>query len=224
MAHDEHFMFDTLCRKSWVATDRLFDIGQEICLKLVHDQPNEYGDLFENLEEVDVPKQTTMKCIGRICSDSDCSLSLTSTMLIGADEMRLRTVNLNFNRLKSFALFPGETIFVQGLNPRGDTLFVDKVFAEKELKYSNMPTLNENLSIVTAAGPFTYPDDLNYEMINNIIAYCKQHSPNVIVLIGPFLDIDHKLLAEASLKTTYETFFENLIIKIMDTIGLVELY
>lgn len=215
----EHLMHDTMFQKSCVAADRLLDIGQEICLKLIHDNAAEYEELFKDLVEVNVSKQTTVKCIGRVCSDSNAALTATSTLLVGADEVHLRTVRLNFNRLRAFALFPGQTIFARGLNPRGNMLFVDEIFAERDLKYSEIPVLSENLSIVVVSGPFTQPDALNYKLINDIISYCEQHKPNVLILIGPFLDINHKSIA--AMESTFEVFFENLMMKIMDAVGFV---
>lgn len=213
-------MYDTFLQKCSVAADRVFDIGQEICAKLIKDRPNEYNDeLYQNLSHVDVPHQNTLKCIGRVCSDNDYQLDPNSTMLIGADEMKLRTVRLNFNRIKNVSLYPGQTVFAQGLNPRGDILYVDEIFSERQLTHATMPNLEENLNMVIASGPFCKHDELNYEPLNELIAYCKQNKPDVLILLGPFLDADHKCVQETTLKLSFETFFENLITGIMEAIG-----
>lgn len=217
---DEYFMFDTLMQKCCTAADRLYDVGQEICAKLISDRPDEYNtDLYNELANVDVSNPTTIKCIGRVCSDSDCQLTAHSTLLVGADEMKLRLVRMNFNRMKSFGLFPGQTIFARGLNPRGDTFYVDEIFAGRTLKYADAPQLLENLSIVMAAGPFSLSDELNYEPLNELIAYCIQHKPNAVILMGPFLDADHKSVQDGSMKMTFDGYFDNLMNSFMDAIG-----
>lgn len=217
---DENYMFDTLLQKCCAAADRIYDVGQEICAKLINDRPEEYNtDLYNELANVDVSNPTTIKCVGRVCSDSDCELTATSTLLIGADEMKLRMVRMNFNRMGSYGLFPGQTIFARGLNPRGDTFYVDEIYAEKALKYADAPQLTDNLNIVMAAGPFSLGDELNYEPLNELIAYCKQHKPDVVIMMGPFLDADHKSVQGCSMKMTYEGYFDNLIHSFMETIG-----
>lgn len=217
---DDHYMYDTLLTKCEIAADHVFDIGKEICDKLIKDRPNEFNEqLYENLSHVDVPNQSTIRCIGRISSDSDCKLDLNSTILVGADEMRLRTVNLNFSKMKSFALFPGQTVLAEGTNPRGDTFYVEEIYTEVDLKPCDAPKLVDNLNIVMAAGPYTSPDDLTYEPLNDILIYCKQHKPDVLIMFGPFLDADHKSVQEGSVKKAFEDFFNDLVIGIIDAIG-----
>lgn len=213
-------MFDTLQQKCSTAADRIYDIGQDICAKLINDRPDEYTiDLYNDLANVDVSNPTTIKCIGRVCSDSDCELTDTSTLLVGVDEMKLRTVRMTFKRMGSYGLIPGQTIFARGLIPRGDTFFVDEIFAERTLAYAAAPQLTENLNIVMAAGPFSLGDELNYEPLNELIAYCKQHKPDAVIMMGPFLDADHKSVVDCSMKMTFDGYFDNLIQGFMEAIG-----
>lgn len=217
---EEHYMFDTLQQKCCTAADRIYEIGQDICAKLINDRPEEYTtDLYNDLANVDVSNPTTIKCIGRVCSDSDCELTDTSTLLVGADEMKLRTVRMTFKRMGSYGLIPGQTIFARGLNPRGDTFFVDEIFAERTLAFASAPQLTENLNIVMAAGPFLLGDELSHEPLNELFAYCKQHKPDAVIMMGPFLDADHKSVVNCSMKMTFESFFDNLIHRFMDAIG-----
>lgn len=216
---DQNYMYDTLSVKCSHAADRLFDIGQEICVKLMKDRPSDYDNLLNNMTHVGVPNQTTVKCVGRICSDSDSKLDQNSTLLIGADEMQLRTARISFNRLKTYAVFPGQILFAQGLNPRGDTFFVDQIYSERALKYAEAPQLSEDLSFVVASGPFTMTDDINYESLTELLAYCKQHKPDILILLGPFLDADNQMVQECSIKTPYATHFETLISNIHEAIG-----
>lgn len=219
MTTDQDYMFDTISSKCAIAADRIFDIGQEICTKLKDDRPDDHRDILNNISHVGLPNQTTVKCIGRICSDNDFKLDTNSTLLIGADEMKLRTARLNFNRLKSYSLFPGQTVFVQGFNPRGDTFFVDEIVAERNLTYSEMPNLTDDLSIVMACGPFTITDDINYEPMNELLAYCKQNKPDVLILIGPFVDADNRSIQDFTMKVSFGTFFENLVTNICEAVG-----
>lgn len=215
-------MYDNMQQKCQIAADRIYDIGLEICKRLIKERPNEYSsDLLQNTAHVDEANQTTIKCIGRVCSDNDFNLDKNSTLLIGADEIKLRTVKLNFNRLKSFSLFPGQTVLVTGLNPRGDTLFADEIVGERQLTCANGLKLKEQLSVVMATGPFTLAGDLKYEPMHELLAYCNQHKPDVLILLGPFVDADHQLIADCSSKLSFETMFENMVATIANTIGYV---
>lgn len=217
---EQEYMYDTMLQKSSIAADRLFDIGEDICKKLILDFPNSTENLFDSLTHVDLSSQEKVKCIGRICSDSDYKLDRNSTILIGADEMKLRTVRLNFDQMNSsISLFPGQIVFAQGMNPRGDIMFVDAIHAKRMLTNAEMPKIDENLSIVMASGPYTSNNDLSYEPLNELLAYCKINKPDVLIMIGPFLDANHPLIVDCTMKTTFETFFDSLISRIADAIG-----
>lgn len=223
--NEQDYMYDTMQQKSNIAADRIFDIGQLICNKLIQDTTNNFtAELYDQIARADVRNPSTINTIGRICSEGiEDKLQLNSTLLIGADEQRLRSVRLNFNRMKSFgkaySLFPGQTVMVQGLNPRGEILYVDDIYTERILTHADTPKLTEDLHIVTAAGPLTSNADLNYDPLNDLIAYCKQHKPDVLILLGPFVEADHQLVQDFSMKISYETFFENRITQIAESIG-----
>ncbi|XP_031640662.1 DNA polymerase alpha subunit B [Contarinia nasturtii] len=221
LAVDQHYMYDNLLQKTSIAADRIFDIGEEICAKLIKEHSDKYGnDLYKEAFEYSASSQGVMRCVGRICSDSDDRLGLYSTMLIGADEITLRPYRLHFDRMKGFSLFPGQTVFVQGTNPRNDSFFVDEIIGERNLTYSRTPQVTENLNIIVASGPFTSKTDLIYEPLNELLAYCKQHKPDILILLGPFLDADHPNLLDGTMKVPLEThFFETMISGIVNSVG-----
>lgn len=217
---DQNYMYDNLLQKTNIAADRIYDIGDEICTKLIKDHANEYDkDLHNEAFKMGEATQSIIRCVGRICSDSDCQLDLHSTLLIGADENCLEAFRLHFDRLKSFALFPGQTVFVQGVNPRADLFFVDEIISDRDLTYADLPDVEENLSVIVATGPFTGQNDLTYEPLKELMAYCKQHKPDVLILLGPFLDADHPLVLNGSIKSSFDAYFENMIADLANSIG-----
>lgn len=219
-SENQNYMYDNLLQKTNIAADRIFDIGEEICTKLMKERPEVYDkDLLNDVFKKHDSTQTTIKRVGRICSDNDCQLDLHSTLFICADELNLESYQLHFDRMKSFALFPGQTVFVQGVNPRRDIFFVDEIVSERYLSYADPPQVTENLNIIVAAGPFTSQDDLSCEPLNELVAYCKQNKPDVLILLGPFLDADHPLVLDGSMRMSMEQFFENTIFqKVMNNV------
>lgn len=59
------------------------------------------------------------------------------------------------------------------------------------------------LQIVTAAGPFTCSDNLDYQPLMDFLTNMVVQKPDVIILTGPFVDIRHKTIAAGL--TTMET-------------------
>lgn len=218
---DQNYMYDNLLQKTNIAADRIFDIGGEICTKLAKEHADIYGsDLHHQVFGASAPTPEALKCVGNISSDSDDKLGLHSTLLIDANEMSLRSYRLHFDRMKSFALFPGQTVFVQGVNPRGDAVFVNEIVAERSLTYTEPPRVKENLNIIVACGPFTYSDNLNYEPFNELITYCIKHKPDVLILLGPLLDADHKCIQDGiSMKISVDEHTEKLVSDFMNNIG-----
>ena len=47
------------------------------------------------------------------------------------------------------------------------------------------------LSIFLAAGPFMTTDSLVYEPLNDLLGVVKAARPDVVVLVGPFVDAEH---------------------------------
>lgn len=47
------------------------------------------------------------------------------------------------------------------------------------------------LSIFTAAGPFTTSDSLVYEPLNDLLGAVRAARPDVVILVGPFVDSEH---------------------------------
>lgn len=217
---EQNYMYDNLLQKTSIAADRIYEIGEEICAKLIQDHPDIYDkDLYSEVFKTSAQTQDTIKCVGRICSDSDCQLDLHSTLLISADEISLRSYRLHFERMPSFSLFPGQAVYMEGTNPRGDTFFVDKIATDRSLTYADPPQVKEDMNVIVAAGPFTNQDDLIYEPLNDLYAYCKQHKPDVLILIGPFLDADHPLVQDGSITSSTDEFFSNVLSRIVINVG-----
>lgn len=47
------------------------------------------------------------------------------------------------------------------------------------------------LSIFAASGPFTTSDSLVYEPLNDLLGAVRAARPDVVVLMGPFVDAEH---------------------------------
>lgn len=65
------------------------------------------------------------------------------------------------------------------------------------------------MSMVVAAGPFTTSADIDYEPLAALLAVCRERQPDVLVLLGPFVDGEQPLLARGCVELTFEEIFES---------------
>ena len=65
-----------------------------------------------------------------------------------------------------------------------------------EYHHSNLYQNGEALSVVVACGPFTTADNLEYEPLEELLGNVASEKPDVLILVGPFVDASHPLLQE----------------------------
>ncbi|KAL8779464.1 MAG: hypothetical protein Q9213_006918 [Squamulea squamosa] len=154
--------------------------------------------------------------VGRIASDSaEGKLNAASMVL----EMSRRTgaglrVPLRVESI-AYEFFPGQIVAVRGINASGDYFSVDEVLSIPLLKLaasqqSTIDSLNERfgitddedhnipskaLNVITASGPYTADDNLAFEPLNALCQKAEETCADMLILIGPFLDTEHPMLA-----------------------------
>lgn len=113
-------------------------------------------------------------------------------------------MHLDLRELQSFALFPGQVVAVQGVNGSGGRMVARGIIdgVPRPLPSSRPSDLlraqhgaelggGKALSIFAAAGPFTTSDSLVYEPLNDLLGAVRAARPDVVVLMGPFVDSEH---------------------------------
>ena len=70
------------------------------------------------------------------------------------------------------------------------------------LNYGNQPKSGEEqvsgdgiTNIIVASGPFTLDDNLLYEPLDDLIKVVSEDKPDILILLGPFIDSHHPLIA-----------------------------
>lgn len=162
------------------------------------------------LQPVRVPSQDVVWTCGRVCCDAaEGRLNKTSVMIEGSRaESSGRTTPLDLREISSFALFPGQIILVQGVNAGGDQMVVKSIVEgvpkplpmtapSRLLDYHHSPMYQggKPVSMFCAAGPFTPADDLSYQPLKDLLSQVLSEKPDVLVLLGPFIDMTQPLLA-----------------------------
>ncbi|KAF7993762.1 hypothetical protein HCN44_010357 [Aphidius gifuensis] len=79
----------------------------------------------------------------------------------------------------------------------------------------SLPKLKEQLQIIVASGPFTYPDIFDMEPLIKLMEYFAENEINVLILCGPFVDDRLPVVKESVFDIAFEKVFKNMIEKVM---------
>mmetsp|Transcript_6307 Transcript_6307/g.9703 ORF Transcript_6307/g.9703 Transcript_6307/m.9703 type:complete len:604 (+) Transcript_6307:167-1978(+) len=176
------------------------------------------------IEAVGVPRQDKILCVGRICNEAhEGRLNATSLMLEGS---RLTSngarVHLDVSDLKKpYSLFPGQIVAVEGTNVTGRKLVAENIFegARPSVK-PDCDVDKGDLQIMAVAGPFTTSDNFDYAPMRDLIEVVRTSQPDVVILSGPFVDIeqgDPELDEDGNrFPVTYEVLFANKIAVLLE--------
>ncbi|CAJ0630603.1 14133_t:CDS:2 [Entrophospora sp. SA101] len=189
-----------------------------------------------------IPKQensraATIITVGKICCDSEGRLNPESAMLVTSINLGERVIKLFLNDLPSFSLFPGQIIGVEGVNNTGNCLYVKKIYELPLLPFYRSPNqINENdqtliindysssssssksLEVVFVAGPYTLDTDLTFEPFKELIRKMIKEKPNILVLMGPFVDENHPIIQQGKATMLVDDIFNNNITKYLDVL------
>ncbi|KAG5177638.1 DNA polymerase alpha/epsilon subunit B-domain-containing protein [Tribonema minus] len=157
------------------------------------------------LTPVGVPRQEEVTVVGRVvCESGEGRMGRASALLEGSwrDSGGARAA-LALDALPSFALFPGQIVAARGINSGGMRMAVRGLLPGSPAPPAASPPAallaaqrdDAPVTVVVAAGPYTTDDNLEYEPLNDLLAHVQETRPDVVVLMGPFVDAEHPLIA-----------------------------
>ncbi|KAI9371827.1 DNA polymerase alpha subunit B N-terminal-domain-containing protein [Aspergillus egyptiacus] len=186
--------------------------------EILDDRIDEFTAIFEKkYEKEDITfgsaaTQSTSEivAVGRIASDSSegklnpASLVLETSRRTGAG----KRVPLNVDSIPSVNFFPGQIVALLGINASGKYFSVKEVLPPPLLPpaVSTIPTIESTndrleaagpspLNVMIASGPYTADDNLEFEPLREICQKAAESYADGLILMGPFLDTEHPLLA-----------------------------
>lgn len=169
--------------------------------------------------------QKNIFAVGMICCDGEGRLNEKSMMLQGSVEHSGgQSVRVDLQKLHQFSLFPGQVIGIEGHNPSGHCFMASKVIenlpfnpdvglppSKKQAmdnEQKGLPSITPKvLSAVLAAGPFTTTDNMLFEPFKELLAYATRRQPQLLILMGPFLDSEHPEIKKGTVDRSFDEIF-----------------
>jgi DNA polymerase alpha subunit B len=136
-------------------------------------------------------------------------------------------IQMRLNGLPTYALFPGQVVLAKGINASGMSFVAEEVFTDASLPHASLARdhverLNASLGfrplgLMVAAGPFTTSDDLSFAPLFTLLSEVVRLRPDVLLLQGPFLDVEHPLLADnySTVSDAFSTLFARMLNDVM---------
>lgn len=170
-----------------------------------------------------VSSQFELHCCGRIVPDSplydkEACQTLNATSLY-LETSRLggigQRISLDLSHIGEYSLFPGQIAVLKGRNPTGSSFIVQEVCAlptlgshvstGQELEQFQQLVGDNGLKMVITSGPYTSAHKLDYAKLDNLVERINNTSkPHVVLMFGPFLDINHSAVARGEIELANE--------------------
>ncbi|KAJ0405835.1 hypothetical protein ATCC90586_001698 [Pythium insidiosum] len=180
------------------------------------EQISEYEELvkthhkIEKLAAVGDPSPAQVIVVGRIvCEAAEGKLNPSVVQLEGSRKScGGQRILLDLSQVPNFQVFPGKIVALEGVladvrNPMAVKRFLEPIPAPMpttaKAKLESFQVHNGSarpVRVVTACGPFTTTSNIGYLPLNDLLQVVKEQSPDVLVLVGPFIDSAHNSFQE----------------------------
>ncbi|KAK8923482.1 hypothetical protein KSP39_PZI019429 [Platanthera zijinensis] len=182
--------------------------------------------LYGEPNDATLASQKNIFAVGMICCDGEGRLNEKSIMLQGSVEHSGgQRVRVDIEKLHQFSLFPGQAKLYLYMCQNGHCLMASKVIENSPITHDDgiMPPAKKQaldheqkgsprrksrlLSVVVAAGPFTTTDNMLFEPLKELLAYATRRQPQLLILMGPFLDSEHPEIKKGTIDRSFDEIF-----------------
>ncbi|XP_011867572.1 PREDICTED: DNA polymerase alpha subunit B [Vollenhovia emeryi] len=214
---DATYMYEVLSKQGHLLTFAC----QNLCGRLVKMWSTVSGNAATELRyvrNVRSVNQRNFRTFGRISTKKGPENAVT---LVGCarrrDASAADTIELDFRNLRQYSVFSGQIVAVEAVNPVGNTLYVKEIFAKSYAPLASTPRLESRVNIFIAAGPFTASSNMHYQPLWDLMEKVTSDEPQVLILIGPFLEYTHPDVQDNLITDTHQEQFEKILTRIMES-------
>ncbi|KAI9216878.1 DNA polymerase alpha/epsilon subunit B-domain-containing protein [Blastocladiella britannica] len=210
--------------------DKLADLGEAMDDYLdVFEQ--RFRDAYPGFAELGNPShqsQASMHVVGRLVLEEGRKIAGDNLVIECSRKFNGVRLRLTLGPgLPFHSLIPGQVIGIRGRNPEGHSFHVERIF---HLPLPDPPTskasdlLESGLSslpatMLLASGPFTVADNMEFAPLRDLLAHIKHRRPELVVLLGPFIDERNKLVQSGDLDALPEHIFETKVLQPLRSIA-----
>ncbi|CEG35078.1 dna polymerase subunit alpha [Plasmopara halstedii] len=196
------YMYTPLFRRAIALDEQLVEYEMEVKKKV---------DL-EELKPVGDPSPAQVTVVGRIvCEAAEGKLNPSVVQIEGSRKTcGGQRVLLDLNGVSNFQIFPGKIVALEGVLSDVRSPMVVKRFLEPILApaATSLPARikklqiehEEPIRVLTACGPFTTTSNVDYLPLNDLLQVVMDQKPDVLILLGPFIDTNHSMFQDGLVK------------------------
>ncbi|XP_054011711.1 DNA polymerase alpha subunit B isoform X1 [Hylaeus anthracinus] len=214
---DVVYMYEMLSKQGAALASNCESFGERLCHIW-----NEMGPTEANVRyvrNVISVSQTPFRTWGRISTMIDKSTGTKVVMLEGCKKCKgdnnAPIIRLDLSGIKHYSVFTGQIVAVEGINTAGNVLIAKELFLKGHAPLAATPKLLKDLRVYVAVGPFTPSDNLNYQPLWDLMERVVDEEPNILILIGPFIEYTHSEIKKCTLKDTFQEFFDKILSRVM---------
>ncbi|CCO29121.1 DNA polymerase alpha subunit B [Rhizoctonia solani AG-1 IB] len=187
------YMHEKMHDRAAILDDQLDEMAETV---RKHYQLQELGD-------PSVVTQDETVVVGRIINDSDTKISETSILIESSRMMGMGArIPLEFDadvKIRS----------LKGRNGSGSSFVVSEFLRIPPLLPGLKSDVDSSLKAVIACGPYSFDSDLDYKPFTALIDNILIERPQLLVLIGPFVDSNHPLVKTGQVDDTPADIFRH---------------
>lgn len=216
VSSDAKYMYEILSKQGHLLTFVCQSLGGRL-FKMWSAATGNVAELryVKNVRSV---SQTNFRTFGRINTKKE---SANMVILEGSTRRKgtsaADTIQLDFRNLKQYSVFSGQIVAIEAVNPVGDALYVKEIFAKLYAPVASTPRIESRVNVFIAAGPFTASNNMHYQPLWDLMEKVASDEPQILILIGPFLEYTHPEVQDNLIKDTYQELFEKILTRIMES-------
>lgn len=213
-----HYMWDQLPSRANAFRSRVNRLTNAILNKHESELGAEAPGIFH------LPSTQEVLCVGKLCGEQDKLDEQHMLFLEGVspENDTVHRIKVDLLRLKSWSLFSGQVVAMRAVNPTGASLQATDLWTDASLSPASTDSTKVYeegpVKVTVATGPFCTHSNLDYRPLDDLLDAVDKSNPDVLVLMGPFVDSQHPVVAEGSLPQTYEDLWNQLVERIMDRV------
>jgi len=168
---------------------------------------------MSELEITGIPRQSLQTNIGRICNEAHTGKINSTSILLEGDRLQSNgariPLDVNVKDGLGYSLFPGQLVAVEGMNATGRKMIIERIheglppMSHSQNEVKDLTEDSNGLKAFVVAGPYTTNRDLEYQPLLDLLGSVVSDEPDVVFLMGPFVDITQPLLKDGEVVLEY---------------------